>query len=192
MDNYTPTPNAYYEALEKKALEDRTIWFNDMVDEVSCTQTILYLEKLEKVDRAKEQKPKITIICNSNGGLCYQGLMLISKMESMIEDGYEIETITGGMSASMSFMIGISGSTRKGMKYSTYLCHQPSAGAIGTALKIKRESDELDRIWGIMKNIIKKKTKMSDELLDKIYETELDYIMDSEEALKLGVIDEII
>ena len=192
MDNYTQIPNSYYEALENSALHERKIYFNDNVDKESCTQVILYLEKLEKIDRAKDQKEKITIVCNSNGGLCYEGLALISKMESMIENGYEIETITTGMSASMSFMIGISGSIRKGYRYATYLCHQPSAGAIGTALKIKRESEEIDRIWEIMKSIIKKKTKMSDELLDKIYETELDYIMDSEEALKLGVIDEII
>ena len=131
---------------------------------------------------------------NSPGGIVYSGLMLISKIESMKKDGYIIEIITGGMSASMSFLIGICGSKgyRKAGKYSTFLCHQPSGGGIGTNLKIKRLSDELDRLWEISKEIIRKNTTMSDELLSEIYKTDCDYIMNSEQALSLGIIDEII
>ena len=131
---------------------------------------------------------------NSPGGTVYSGLMLISKIESMKKDGYIIEIITGGMSASMSFLIGICGTKgyRKAGKYSTFLCHQPSGGGIGTNLKIKRLSDELDRLWEISKEIIRKNTTMSDELLSEIYKTDCDYIMNSEQALSLGIIDEII
>ena len=78
------------------------------------------------------------------------------------------------------------------MKYSTFLCHQPSGGVIGTNLKIKRVSDELDRLWEVSKTIIKDNTNMTDELLLEIYKTDCDYIMNSEQALSLGIIDEII
>ena len=42
------------------------------------------------------------------------------------------------------------------------------------------------------KYIIKDNTNMTDELLLEIYKTDCDYIMNSEQALSLGIIDEII
>lgn len=191
-EGFMQIDNVYNEMLVQSVLKDRKIWFNTEVDEVSCTKAIYYLEKLEKIDIINKKKDKIVLIMNSPGGLCYQGLMLISKIESMVKSGYEIETITGGMSASMSFLIGLCGSYRKAYKYSTFLCHQPSGGNIGSALQIKRLSDELDRLWLISKEIIQCHTSMSDELLNKIYETDNDLIIDSKMALELNIVDEII
>ena len=193
-EQYVTIDNVYNEMIAQDALKNRRKWFNDEVDDNSCTKAIYYLNKLEKIDRLNGKKEKITLIMNSPGGIVYSGLMLISKIESMKKDGYIIEIITGGMSASMSFLIGICGSKgyRKAGKYSTFLCHQPSGGGIGTNLKIKRLSDELDRLWEISKEIIRKNTTMSDELLSEIYKTDCDYIMNSEQALSLGIIDEII
>ena len=193
-EQYVTIDNIYNEMLVQSVLKNRKIWFNDEVDDISCTKAIYYLEKLEKIDKINNKKEKITLVMNSPGGIVYSGLMLISKIEEMKKRGYIIETITGGMSASMSFLIGISGSKgyRKGMKYSTFLCHQPSGGVIGTNLKIKRVSDELDRLWEVSKTIIKDNTNMTDELLLEIYKTDCDYIMNSEQALSLGCIDEIL
>lgn len=193
-EQYVAIDNVYNEMIVQDALKNRCIWFNDEVDDTSCTKAIYYLNKLEKIDKLNGKKEKITLIMNSPGGIVYSGLMLISKIESMKENGYIIEIITGGMSASMSFLIGICGTKgyRKAGKYSTFLCHQPSGGGIGTNLKIKRLSDELDRLWEISKEIIRKNTTMSDELLSEIYKTDCDYIMNSEQALSLGIIDEII
>ena len=193
-EQYVTIDNVYNEMIAQDALKNRRIWFNDEVDDTSCTKAIYYLNKLEKIDKLNGKQKKITLIMNSPGGIVYSGLMLISKIESMKKDGYIIEIITGGMSASMSFLIGICGSKgyRKAGKYSTFLCHQPSGGGIGTNLKIKRLSDELDRLWEISKEIIRKNTTMSDELLSEIYKTDCDYIMNSEQALSLGIIDEII
>ena len=42
------------------------------------------------------------------------------------------------------------------------------------------------------KNMLLNYTTMSDELLSEIYKTDCDYIMNSEQALSLGCIDEII
>ena len=43
-----------------------------------------------------------------------------------------------------------------------------------------------------LEEIIKEHTDMSDELLDHIYNTDRDYIIDSKKALELKIIDEII
>ena len=57
---------------------------------------------------------------------------------------------------------------------------------------MKRESDELDRLWELSKQVIKKHSKMSDELLNRIYNESLDYIIEPSQALELGIVDEII
>ena len=192
MGEYIFKDNIYDECVAQDAIKNRRIWFNEEVNEQSCTKVIYLLNKLKKIDEVEGVKKPITLIQNSPGGICYQGLMLISKIQSMIKEGYEIITITGGMSASMSFLIGICGSKRLGMRYSSFLCHQPSGGVIDTGLKIKRVSEEIDRLWSISKEIIKEHTDMSDELLDNIYNTDRDYIIDSKKALELGIIDEIL
>lgn len=193
---YQPVDTVYQEAITNDWLKNRRIWFNEQVDEISVTKAIYSLNKLKKIDELNETPIKdrqpITIICNSPGGLCYQGLFLCSVMESMVKEGYNIITITGGMSASMSFLIGLCAKTRKCYKYSTFLCHQPSGGEIGEAIKLKRTSDELDRLWELSKEIIKKHSEMPDDLLNTIYKESWDYIMDSSEALKLKIVDEII
>ena len=63
---------------------------------------------------------------------------------------------------------------------------------IGEAIKFKRESEELERLWNLSKKVIKEHSKMSDELLDSIYKESIDYIIDSEKALELGIVEEII
>lgn len=193
---YQPIDNIYNEMVNTDFLKNRRIWFNDQVDEISVTKAIYSLNKLRKMDDLNEipikDRQPITIICNSPGGYCYQGLFLCSVIESMVKEGYNIISVTGGMSASMSFLIGLCAKTRKCYEYSTFLCHQPSGGEIGEAIKIKRTSDELDRLWELSKEIIKKHSNMPDELLNTIYKESWDYIINSSEALKLKIVDEII
>lgn len=191
-----PIDTIYLEAVTQDSLKNRKIWLNEEVDEQSVTKVIYMLSKIERIDNLEEipmeNRKSIEIICNSPGGLCYQGFFLISVIESMIKKGYKIITTTGGMSASMSFLIGLVGSYRRCYKYSSLLCHQPSGGMIGEAIKFKRESDELERLWELSKKVIKEYTKIDDELLNKIYHESYDYIFDSRSALELGIVDEII
>ena len=107
----------YLEAVAKDAIENRKIWFNEQVDEQSVTKCIYMLDKIKRNDMILGEKKPITIVMNSPGGYVYQGLMLISHIEGMVKEGYEIITLTGGMSASMSFLIGLCGSKRKAYKY---------------------------------------------------------------------------
>ena len=96
-EQYVTIDNVYNEMIAQDALKNRRIWFNDEVDDTSCTKAIYYLNKLEKIDKLNGKKEKITLIMNSPGGIVYSGLMLISKIESMKKDGYILEIINGGM-----------------------------------------------------------------------------------------------
>ena len=79
-EQYVTIDNIYNEMLVQSVLKNRKIWFNDEVDDISCTKAIYYLEKLEKIDKINNKKEKINLVMNSPGGIVYSGLMLISKM----------------------------------------------------------------------------------------------------------------
>ena len=79
-EQYVTIDNVYNEMIAQDALKNRRIWFNDEVDDTSCTKAIYYLNKLEKIDKLNGKQEKITLIMNSPGGIVYSGLMLISKI----------------------------------------------------------------------------------------------------------------
>jgi ATP-dependent protease ClpP protease subunit len=62
----------------------------------------------------------------------------------------------------------------------------------GTLKDIEDDMAETKRLWEIMKDIIKKNTKITDEMLEVIYREKRDAIYNPTQALELGVIDEIV
>ena len=45
-EQYVTIDNVYNEMIAQDALKNRRIWFNDEVDDTSCTKAIYYLNKL--------------------------------------------------------------------------------------------------------------------------------------------------
>ena len=70
------------------------------------------------------------------------------------------------------------------------MIHQPLGGASGQATEIKIVAERILKLKEKLNKILAKNTKKS---LSKIQnDTERDYYMDSEDALKYGIIDKII
>ena len=93
---------------------------------------------------------------------------------------------------SCGFLISISGHKRFGYPKSTYLYHQVSSGARGTAKDLEDEVIEVMRLQKMVEDITLENTRITPKKLEKIYNNKKDWFMDTEEALKLGVIDEVI
>lgn len=185
------------EMIINSALRDRKIVLKGEVDEDSIYKCMYLMERVKKIDDNHlipiGKREPIEIEINSPGGLCYQGLSLISLIETYREEyKYDIITSVSAIAMSMGFMILITGSKRKGMRHSRIMCHQPSSGTWGTLREQQENIEELDNIWTRMKEIITKYTKITNEQLDSMYKEKRDWFMWSEEALKLGVIDHII
>jgi ATP-dependent Clp protease protease subunit len=73
------------------------------------------------------------------------------------------------------------------------MCHQPYSGLWYSTLQDMEESvEETKALWVRLKEIIIKYTNITDEQLEDIKSRKFDWFMWSEEALKLGVIDQII
>jgi ATP-dependent Clp protease protease subunit len=175
------------------ALRDRRIFINEDITENSMFKACYLLDRLVQLDKHDGIKRDIEIVIDSYGGYIYHGLNLISKIESLREKGYKIITTVHSVAMSMGFMILICGSERRAIKHSRIMCHQPYSGLWYSTLQDMEESvDETKALWIRLKELITKYTNITDEQLEDIKSRKFDWFMWSEEALELGVIDQII
>jgi ATP-dependent Clp protease protease subunit len=174
------------------ALRDRRIFISEEVDRESMFKACYLLDRLVELDKNENKKKPIEIILDSYGGYIYHGLALISKIESLRELGYKIITTVNSVAMSMGFMILICGSERRGLKHARIMCHQPSSASWGTLQDMKESVEETEALWDRMIDLITKYTNITEDKLEEIKKTKYDWFMWSEEALELGVIDQII
>lgn len=176
------------------ALKHRTIYLCDDVNRDSCFELNYYLDRIMRIDKENkvDKFEPITIHINSFGGSVYDGLGCISRIESMIEMGYEIVSIVDSYAMSMGSFISQVCSTRKAYRYATFLYHQVSSGTCGTTASMENDVKETRRLWEVVKNITLNHTKFTSRKLNKIHQENKDCYYTAKEMLELGVIDEII
>lgn len=177
----------------------RDLFFIKQVDQASIgdvTQKIIeinqddeHLKKVYSIYGLKYEPEPIKIYIDSYGGYVYQCFGLLSVME---RSETPIHTIVTGCAMSCGFMMLISGHKRFAHKLSTPLYHQVSSGAFGTVKEMEEKIEESKRLQEQLESIVKEKTNISKKKLKEIFDTKKDWYMTSEEALSLGVIDEIL
>jgi ATP-dependent Clp protease protease subunit len=195
-ENYYGMPmfrdNVVEEMKMVSAIKHRVIYMSESVTDDSCFKLNYYLDRIARIDEKTKEKEPITLVISSFGGSLYDALACISRIEKMVEDGYEIISIIDGYAMSAGSAISQVCSKRYARRYSTILYHQLSSYTMGTLAEMSVQHEENKRLWGLMKEITKKHTLMTDEYLDGIYNQNKDVYMTPQEALELGVIDEII
>lgn len=144
---------------------------------------LLYLEQLSNDD--------INLYIDSPGGSVYSGLGLIDTIEYITPD---VATINTGLAASLAAVILCCGTKgkRKSLKRSRTMLHQPLSygGFLQQASDIEIDAREINSIKKELYEIISEKTGQP---YDKVHQdSDRDYWMNSENALKYGMIDEII
>lgn len=142
---------------------------------------LLYLDSISDED--------ITILVNSPGGVCYDGLAIIDTMNYITP---EITTICAGMSASMGAVILSCGTKGKrlALPHSRVMIHQPLGGASGQATDILIEAEQIKILRTELCQIL---ADNSGQSLDKVLQDcERDNWMTSMQAKEYGLIDDII
>lgn len=170
--------------IYSRLLKDRIIILNGEINDDSSNIVVaqlLYLDSLNNED--------ISIYINSPGGSITSGMAIYDTMNFVKSD---VSTICIGMSASMAAFILACGV--KGKRYilpnSEVMIHQPLGGTQGQATDIKIATDRIIKLKHRINSILAKQTGQS---LKKITsDTERDYFMNSNEALKYGLVDKII
>ena len=142
---------------------------------------LLYLDSIGDDD--------ITILVNSPGGVCYDGLSIIDTIDYVKSD---VTTICAGMAASMGAVILSAG--EKGKRYalphSRVMIHQPLGGVNGQATDILIEAEQIkilkEELCGILAD-------NSGQTLEKVLEDcERNKWMIASQAKEYGLIDDII
>lgn len=178
---------------------ERTLFFTTQVDQVSISglssNIISINENDEHIERVmgmygyEYKRQPIKIYIDSFGGAVYQVAGLMGIME---HSKTPIHTIVTGAAMSAGFLILISGHKRFAYKYATPLYHSVSHIMSGTVQQLDEKLDETKRLQKFIENITLKRTKIKKDKLKEIKKSKVDWYMTPEEALELGVIDEII
>ena len=187
--------NEYLQMKSTLAREFRTIDLDEEFNEISCYKVRYYLEKIEQEDKENEiENPEpITIRINSYGGAVHELNSILNVMERLEKKGYQINTHCEGKAMSCGAFLLAHGSKghRTAGKYSTILIHQMSYGARGTTSEIDATVKGSNSMKKLQEQELFNRTKITKRILDK-NTLGGDWYMTAEEALKYGVIDEII
>lgn len=171
--------------IYSRLLKDRIIFLGEEVTDVSANIVIAQLLFLEAEDPSKD----IHLYINSPGGSVTAGLAIYDTMNYIKCD---VSTICMGLAASMGAFLLSGGKKGKrlALPNSEILIHQPSGGARGQASDIKIVADNIIKTRRKLNEILAANTGRPIEDLER--DTERDHYMTAEEALRYGLIDEIV
>ena len=147
------------------------------------------LEKIYAIHDIDYVAKPIKLYIDSYGGYVYQCFGLLGIMKA---SETPVHTIVTGCAMSCGFLISVSGHKRFGYPKATYMYHQVSSVAVGKVKDLEEDVIETKRLQKMIEDVTIENTKITEKKLENIYKTKKDWFMDSEEALKLKVIDEII
>jgi ATP-dependent Clp endopeptidase proteolytic subunit ClpP len=178
----------------KSAMRKRRLCFNTEVDEDEVFKCAYFINKLVELDAISGTKEPITIAIASPGGSVYAGLELVSLIEQLKDEGYEVITEVTSIAASMAFLFAIVGSKgmRKAYRHASFMFHQVSAGTWGTLQEMQEDIIETTRLWEIGKDLVIKNTNITSEQLEKMKAEKRNWWMSPKEAVELGVCDIIL
>jgi len=171
--------------IYSRLLKDRIIFLGGPIDDHVSNIVIAQMLFLESEDPEKD----IHMYINSPGGHVTAGLAIYDTMQYIKSD---VATLCFGQAASMGAVLLAAGAQGKrfGLPHSRILLHQPSAGFQGQATDIDIHAKEILRMREELDDILKSHTKQP---LDKLrQDTERDFFMGGEEAVKYGIIDKVI
>lgn len=168
-----------------RLLKERIIFVGTPIEDEIANLIIAQMLFLEAEDSGKD----INMYVNSPGGVVTAGLAIYDTMQYIKSP---VTTICIGQAASMGALLLCAGS--KGKRYalpnSRVMIHQPLGGAQGQATDIEIQTLEILKIKKLLHSIMAKHTGQP---LDKIAkDTERDFYMSPDEAVKYGLIDQVI
>lgn len=170
--------------IYSRLLKDRIVFIGTQIDDAVANTVIAQLLFL----RAEDPKKDVNVYVNSPGGYINAGLAIYDTMKFM---GYDINTYCLGQAASMGALLLAAGT--KGKRYalpnSRIMIHQPSGGVTGTSADIKLQAQEILILKQMCAKIL---SEVTDKPIAKLIEdSERDFYMSPEEAVKYGLIDKI-
>jgi len=169
-----------------RMMMDRILWVTGVVNDYMSTilsAQLLFLDN--NLDAGKD----IRMYVDSPGGSVKSGLTIVDTMNLITSD---VATVNTGMAASMGSILLGNGTKgkRSALEHSRVMLHQVSSGASGHIEDIKISVAEAEKYNQILFGLLagycdKDKAQM-------ILDCNRDVWLNSEEALKYGIVDEVL
>lgn len=177
--------------LQSFDFRERSIFLTEEITQDhanSVFEMIKFWNTVDEMDEvpAEEREP-IKVYINTPGGDLDATFSIISSIKI---SKTPVHTITIGTGYSGGFFIGICGHKRFGYPYSSYLFHEGSSMDGGDAHKFIQRADFYKKQLCRLKNIVMNNTKITPQEYEKYRKD--DWFMEPTDALKYGVIDEIL
>lgn len=171
--------------IYSRLLKERIVFLGDVVTDSLANIIIAQLLFLESEDKNKD----IKVYINTPGGSVTAGLAIYDTMRYVKPD---IVTICVGTASSMGAVLLAAG--KKGKRFalpnSEILLHQVMGGAEGQATDIKIRAEHILKVKDRINQILAKHTGQPLKKIEK--DTDRDFYMNSDEAVKYGIIDKVI
>lgn len=171
--------------IYSRLLKDRIIFIGSPIDDGVANSVIAQLLFLD----SENSKDDIKMYINSPGGSVTSALAIYDTMQYVRAD---VQTICIGMAASAAALLLASGKKGKRMTLpnSEVMIHQVLGGAQGQATDIDIHARHILKIRDRLNKILAKHTGQKLAKIEK--DTERDYFMSAEEAVKYGIVDKVI
>ncbi len=168
-----------------RLLKERIIFLNGPVHDGMAHLIVAQLLFLESENPEKE----IFMYINSPGGVVTAGLAIYDTMQYIRP---KVSTVCMGQAASMGSLLLTAGAEGKryALPNSRIMIHQPSGGARGQATDIEIQAREILNLRERLNKMYVKHTGQKLSVIERAMER--DNFMSPEEALKFGLIDEIV
>ena len=168
-----------------RLLKDRIVFLGGEIDDDTANLVVAQMLFLEMEDPDQD----IMLYINSPGGSISAGMAIYDTMHYV---KCEVSTVCVGMAASVGAFLLAAGAKgkRKALPNAEIMIHQPLGGARGQATDIAIQAEQIMRIKRKMNELLSKHTGQTIKTIEK--DVERDHYMTADEALKYGLIDEII
>lgn len=171
--------------IYSRLLKDRIIFLGTVIDDGVANAIIAQLLFLE------QQNPKedIKIYINSPGGSVSSALAIYDTMQYIRCD---VQTICVGIAASAAALLLSAGKKTKrfALANSEVMIHQVMGGASGQASDINIHAQHILKTKEKLNRILSQHTGQKIAKVEK--DTDRDYFMSAEEAVKYGIVDKVI
>ena len=171
--------------IYSRLLKERIILLGTPIDDDVANQVIAQLLFLQ----AEDPKKDIELYINSPGGSVTAGLAIYDTIQTISCD---VKTVCIGQCASMGAVLLAAGTPGKrcALAHSRIMIHQPWGGTQGTAADIDIQAKEILRLKSMLNAILAAHTGQAVKKIEK--DTERDFFMGAEEAVKYGLVDYVV
>jgi len=165
--------------------KSRYIYLSGDIDEDKANS---FVEKIIQLNHKSPTDP-ILVIIDSYGGYVDSLWSMVGAMEM---SHCQVRTLCVGKAMSAAFMLLLSGAPghRYISKHARLMMHELTSGAIGRAHQLDLQAEETRRLQKQLEVWVRDHTKMSKKFIAE--KMKIDFYMDAERGIELGVVDEII